>query len=206
MKNMTFIIIAVILVVVSIIGFKAYLPAPLDAAFKTKVSDFPMTVGEWRATEIPVSERDYQILETRNLFIREYKNNKAESVFLYVVYSEDNRKVSHPPEICLMGSGVTITDKTSVPITDNIRAVKLIVEKQANRELVAYWYKAAGLYTDKYLKQQLKIVTDRMFGRRTSGALIRLSTDMKDDNGEKALSRIKSFVSEIKPLLAKYVP
>jgi EpsI family protein len=82
----------------------------------------------------------------------------------------------------------------------------MIVEKADSRQLVVYWYKAGSLNTDKYLKQQIKIVTDRMLGRRTSGALIRVSADIKDNRQDAALGLIRLFCEEIEPLLEKYVP
>lgn len=206
MNNKNFIIVVTILAVVVAIGVMSYLPTRFDIGAKIKVADFPKAIGEWVSTDIPLPELDYEILETRNLIMREYKNTKGDSVYLYIVYSEDNRKVSHPPEVCLMGSGATVVDKSPVQITNSIKAIKLLMEKGDNRQLTVYWYKAGNLYTDKYLKQQLKVVLDRMLGRRTSCALIRLSTDIKDNNQEVALGLIKSFAKEIEPLLQRYVP
>jgi len=206
MNNKTFIIVICISIIVSIIGFSSYLPARFDISSKIKVSDFPMQIDDWKATEIPLSKRDYEILETRNLFVRDYKNKKGDSVILYIIYSEDNRKVSHPPEVCYIGSGVTVVDKSLVQISNDIKATRMIVEKKDSRQLVVYWFRAGSLNTDKYLKQQIKIVIDRILGKRTAGALIRLSTDIKDDNQEVALSLIKAFCGQIEPLLAKYIP
>lgn len=206
MKNIKFLIIVFILAGASYISIKSYLPARVDAGLNIQVSNFPMTVGDWTATEVELSERDYEILETRNLFVRDYANSAGESVGLYMVYSEDNRKVSHPPEICLIGSGLTVTKKSVFQVSDSIKAVKLLIEKGDSRELVVYWYKAGDIYTDKYLKQQLKIVMDRMLGKRTSGALIRLSAIIKNDNEEAALNLVKGFCAEIAPLLPQYIP
>lgn len=206
MTNRTFLIAVVILIAVAIVSIASYLPTRFDAAARIKVSEFPMTIGKWQATDIPLAERDYQILETRNLFIRDYKNPQGESVILYIVYSEDNRKVSHPPEVCYMGSGASIVNKSTAQVSDSIRATRMITETPQSEQMVVYWYKAGSLYTDKYLRQQLKIVFDRMFGKRTSGALIRISTEIKDNDEESALRQLKSFVQEIEPLLQGYIP
>ena len=205
MNNKNFIIVVVIFVMVAVIGLLSYLPTRFDKSAKVLMSNFPMTVGEWQATDIPLSERDYEILETKNLIMRDYKNTKGNSVYLYIVYSENNRKVTHPPELCLTGGGLTIVDKSSVQLTNNIRGVKLLMEKGDSRELVVYWFRAGSLNTDSYVKQQLKVVFDLLRGRRTSCALIRLSTAIKE-NGEEALGLIKEFCRPIEPLLAKYVP
>ena len=206
MKNITFIIVAVILVAVAVVSISSYLPARVDIAARIKVSDFPMAIGEWTATDIPLSERDYQILETRNLIMRNYKNPQGDAVVLYIIYSEDNRKVSHPPEVCYMGSGASIVNKSAVQITDSIKAIKLVTETPKNEQMVVYWYKAGSLYTDQYLKQQLKVVVDRMMRKRTSGALIRISADIKNSAQEGTLRLLRTFASQIEPLLAKHLP
>ena len=206
MKNTKYLAVIFILGAVSIVSWLAYFPGRTDIAAKIKVSDFPKAVGEWNATDMPISEKDYQILETRNLFVRDYKNSAGDSVYLYLVYSEDNRKVSHPPEVCYLGSGVTIADKFSVKILGFIPATAFIVEKSNIRQLVVYWFKAGNLYTENYLKQQIKIVIGRILGKRTSGALIRLSADIRGDSKENALELINNFAADIKPLLDRYIP
>jgi len=206
MNNRNFIIVIVTLAVVAAISLASYLPARTDIGERTRINDFPMKIGEWSATDMPLSQRDYEILETKNLFVRDYHNPKGEHVFLYMIYSEDNRKVSHPPEVCMMGSGVTVVNKESVRITDSVKAIKLLLEKDDSRQLIVYWYKAGELQTDTYLKQQLKIVVNRTFGRRISGALIRLSCDINGQGEKAALDLLKRFSAKIEPLLPKYVP
>ena len=206
MNNKNFFIVIITLAIVAIVGFISYLPTRIDSDSSVKVEKFPKKIGRWSSTEIPLSEKDYEILETRNLILREYKKPREEPVTLYIIYSEDNRKVSHPPEVCYLGSGVTVADKSKIQLTDSVAANRLLLEKADARQLVVYWYKAGGLNTDKYLKQQLKIVTDRMLAKRTSGALIRLSVDIVKDNEKAAIELIKSFYAQIENDLEKYVP
>ena len=206
MNNKTFFVVLGVLIVVAGLALMAYLPTRTDIALSTKVSDFPKEIGEWKGTDLPIEENVYEILETRNLFIRDYKNAKGESVYLYIVYSEDNRKVSHPPEVCFLGSGATVVDKSSLELTPTITASKLLIEDAKTRSIVAYWFKAGNLNTNQYIKQQLKTVFDRIAGKRTSSALIRLSTDIKNDLHNDAISLLKSFASQIEPLITNYVP
>lgn len=105
-----------------------------------------------------------------------------------------------------MGSGASIVNKSVVQITDSIKAIKLVTETPKNEQMVVYWYKAGSLYTDQYLKQQLKVVIDRMMRKRTSGALIRISADVKDNDQEGALRMLKTFAGQIEPLLQRYIP
>jgi EpsI family protein len=194
------------LVVVSILSIISYLPSRFDKLETVKVSNFPMKIGDWSATDMPLGENDYKALGTKNVIIRNYKNYKGDSIILYLVYSERNRQVSNPPETYYMGSGSTIVEKSVEQITPAIKAIKMIVEKSASRQMVVYWFKVGNLNTEKYIKQQLKIVTDQMLLKRTSGAMIRLSIDIKDSNENAAFKTLQLFTAQIEPLLQKYVP
>lgn len=206
MNNRTFIIVIVILALVAGMVMMFFAPAQ-NTGEKVKVTAFPLAVGEWQGKEVPVDEKTYQILDTRNLFIREYKNAHNESVYLYIVYSEDDRKVSHPPEVCMMGGGSTILEKTTVKMTDAINGNRLLIaEGSMPTELIVYWYKAGKLYTDAYLRQQMQTVIDRLLHRRTASAMIRVSTAIKDKNEAASLKLLRSFTRSIEPLLARYVP
>ena len=206
MNNKTFLFIALILIVVAVLSLISYLPIKSSPTAIINVTDFPKTIGEWVSQDIPLTERVYELLETKNLIMRNYINKQGEAVNCYIIYSQDNRKVAHPPEICLQGEGATVVEKTAIQVTDSIKATKLILEKSLSRELVIYWYKAGNLNTNDYIKQQLKIVINRMLHKSSSGALIRLATEIKGDKQNKALSLIQTFAMQIEPLIQKYAP
>ncbi len=204
MNNKTFVIAAIILVAVAIV---ANVPSKFDTKSEVQMSSFPKEIGKWKGEDVPIPERDYQILETRNLIMRDYRNTQTQdSVYLYIIYSADNRRTLHPPEICYTGGGATILEKSVIPITDSLKANKFIIEDKNSRQLVVYWFRTGNLSTYSYLKQQLKIVFDRTLGKRTSGAMVRVSALVKDNNADAALGLLKSFVENIEPLLARYVP
>ena len=206
MNNKNFIITLVILILAGVIGFILYLPSRVTEMDNIKMSDFPKTFGEWDSEDIALSERVYELLETKNLIMRNYKNKQGDIINLYIIYSQDNRKVSHPPEICLQGGGATITNKSPVQITDSTKATKLIIENGNSRELVVYWYNAGEVHTNRYLRQQLKTVVDRMSGKKSSNVLIRVLTQVGDSGQDEALNKIKLFCAEIEPLLKTCIP
>ena len=205
MKNLSFIIAAVILVIIAVV---CNMPKVFDASKEAKVSNFPMIIGQWQGKDIPIPERDYEILETRNLIIREYKNQiSGESIMLYIIYSAaDNRRALHPPEICYTGAGAAIEGKSVIPVIGLIKANKFTIKTENSRQLVIYWFKSAGLNTYSYLKQQMKMVTDAMLKGRATGAMIRISTNIGDGDEGAALEVIRSFCAQVEPLLAQYVP
>ncbi|MCX5704225.1 MAG: EpsI family protein [Candidatus Omnitrophica bacterium] len=200
MKNRNFIISILALIIAATIGFVSYFSTQSENASKIKMAAFPKIIGNWKSVDLSISENDYKILETRNLIMREYTNSQGDAITLYIVYSENNRKVVHPPELCLTGGGQSIEYRDSIKI-GNIQAVKLLMEKEDFRQLVLYWFKAGNLNTDRYVKQQLKVVLDLLRGRRTSSALIRITTSVKNGDNQAALALLKGFVLEIENLL-----
>jgi EpsI family protein len=206
MNNKHFIIVVLILTVAIIVGYIFYSPLRHSKATGIKMNYFPMSIGEWRSEDTPLPERVYDLLGTKNLIIRDYKNERGDAVNLYIVYSQDNRKVSLPPEVDLQDEDTTITDQAPLKITDLIHVTMLMIQKDASSEAVAYWYRAGGVNTNIYLKQQLKVVIDRMLGKKTSVALIRVSTKIEDNKEGAALNRLKAFCVLIEPLLDKYFP
>ncbi|MFA6217014.1 MAG: exosortase C-terminal domain/associated protein EpsI [Candidatus Omnitrophota bacterium] len=206
MNNKIYSIVVVILVFAALISYAAYFPTKLASQTERMISDFPLVIGEWTGEDMVLSDRVYELLETRNLIMRNYHNKKGEIINLYIVYSQDNRKVSHPPEICLQGDGAAIVDKSTLQVTDSIVANKLVIEKELSRELGVYWYKAGKVYSNNYILQQLRSSLGGMFGKRVSSALIRVLTSVEGGKDDLALTRIKEFCRLIEPLLPQYVP
>jgi EpsI family protein len=205
MKNVLFITAAAILAIIAVV---CNMPKAFDESKEAEVSNFPMIIGQWQGKDIPIPERDYAILETRNLIIREYKNPvSGESVILYIIYSAgDNRRALHPPEICYTGAGAAIAEKSVIPVTGLIKANKFTIKTKNSSQLVIYWFKLADLNTYSYLKQQMKMVTDAMFKGRATGAMIRVSCNITDGDEGAAMEVIRGFCGEIEPLVEKYVP
>lgn len=203
MNTKVFILLVSILVAVAII---ANMPVKFDPSKEAQMAQIPKEIGEWKGTDVPLSEHDYQILETKNLVMREYKNDTGDLVYLYIIYSADNRRALHPPEVCYSGGGGTIVQKSVIPLTDDFKVNKFLVERKGVKHLVVYWFRSTTLNTYSYLKQQSKTVFDRLLGRKTSGSMIRVSADFKQGKEEATLELIKDFYAQLMPLLDKYVP
>ena len=112
MKNNTigFVVIIALTVITGFFSLNLYFQQR-SAQDKLDIRMFPYVVGEWQGKDITVTEEDYQILETRNLISREYARPNGDTLHLFIIYSETNRAVFHPPEVCFIGSGIKILDK-----------------------------------------------------------------------------------------------
>ena len=208
MHNKQFAIIMVILVIALGISVPAFLIVPKEKE-EVSISKMPMKIGEWQGKDLSVDERAYEILETRNLILREYTKGN-DKVYLYAIYSQGNRKVSHPPEVCFEGSGVTIIKKEKISMElvsgQKIPVNELVVEKDGANNIVIYWYKAEDFYTDNYLKQQLRIALLRLRFKDASGAMIRVSAEVPPAQSSRALENIRAFTKEASRYFEEVMP
>ncbi len=176
------------------------------------VHNFPLQIGDWTGQEIPIKDEDYAVLETRNAFVRKYTDSTGREVFLYVVYSQDNRKVAHPPEICYTGGGAAVLSNKPAVLKigpdRSIVANKLLIEQGKVEQILFYWFKVGNDFTPSYWKQQLLFSVKHLLGQPSSSALIRLSAtlDPDDEWGEKASRNIEDFARQINPYILKYLP
>lgn len=177
----------------------------MKAKDKLDVHAFPMKVGQWQGRELPITEKEYEILETRNLISREYTNRAGEKLYLLIIYSETNRSVFHPPEVCMIGSGLCITDKQVDEFKvggKNFTTNKLFAEKGAFKEVILNCYKAGGVYTSNFYFQQSYLALHQMFGRGVPGATLRVSASVGKD-GAQTLAMLKQFLGESAGILDK---
>lgn len=192
-----YLIIIILLVLTSFFSLKLFFRERSEKD-SLNIQKFPYEFAGWKGKDLKVSEGEYKMLETRNLFVREYTNSSNEKVILFIIYSETNRSVFHPPEVCLFGSGMKIEEKVTEKINfgeDNFYANKLYAEKNNYRELLYYIYKVGDFYTDNFYLQQSIFALRQIFQSRIRGATIRVSTAIKSD--EKAANKLlKSFLSQ----------
>lgn len=159
---------------------------------------FPYTLGDWKGIDLVIKEYEYKILETRNIIFREYVNPQKEKVGLFIIYSETNRSVFHPPEVCLIGSGAMINDKKNEKISSDNReffASKLYLEKNENKEIALYCYKAGDFYTNNYYLQQALFAFNQLLGRQRGGATIRASMPLEQSE-EATVATLKLFMKQ----------
>lgn len=202
-----YLIVVGLLLLTTIITFGAY--SPKSYAGKLYTQDIPIIIGNWYGKDLPMDKRTYDILETKDALMRKYVNSNNESMLLTVVFSQNNRKVAHPPEVCLSGGGWSRTDKGIDKIEIANREVKaniLLLQKGQDKQIILYLYKAGNSLTHNYYAQQLNIILNAMFRKDTSSSLIRISSSIFDDNGDKATIMTKKFAKEVIPILTEKLP
>ena len=196
-SNLGYALIVAIFIVTSLLSFSLFLQKRSSRDL-LDVRSFPETVGEWSDKEIPITEKEYGILETRNVITREYDNLSLGKLMLFIIYSETNRSVFHPPDLCLVGGGLSVVDKTREPVTSAGRTFyvnKMLMRKGDYGLLVLFCYKAGGLYTDSYYLQQAYLALHQIFARRIAGATIRVTMPVISDE-RSTLAIAKDFLGQ----------
>lgn len=140
----------------------------------------------WTSADLALSDREMDILETRDYVFRTYDDGMEPPVDLCVVFSEDNRKGTHPPDVCLEGGGSRIVEHSerrvaaediSLPIRE------LVTRSRGKSTYFCYFYKCGESYTNSFYEQQAKIIWYGLLHRNADGALIRFSTPIDEANG-----------------------
>ena len=176
------------------------------------INAFPKAIGTWVSENMPISSEDLSMLETKNAFVRKYTNTVGGGeVYLFLVYSQHNRKVAHPPEICYLGSGISITENIHDPIVVEYKNLTIQTNRlkllRKNLEHIAfYWFKVGNKFTANYWEQQLLIALSSIKGQVTGSALIRISADVNSADQDEAIRNVKLFTNLITPSLFKYLP
>ena len=208
-KDISYYLVLIIVAVAGIISWGVYLKVYTQKD-TVNIHEFPKTVGEWTSNEMTITEDEYAILETHNAFAREYQTPSGKKVYLFIVYSQTNRKVSHPPEICYTGSGAKIFEEKRDFVYDEqnnkVPVNRFSFEIGQLPQVAIYWFKIGDRFTPSYWKQQAMIAFNSFSGKSASSALIRLSAIAKSGNQEETVSNIKEFSKLIIPLLPKYLP
>lgn len=199
MKNKTVgcISLVVLLSITSFFSINLYFQQR-SAHDQVDIMTFPYNIGDWKGRDLEVEELAYDILETRNLILREYTNSSNEQIYLFIIYSETNRAVFHPPEVCLIGSGIKIIDKKTEEVDFGRKTFltnKLYTKKDDYESLVLYSYKSGDFYTDNFYLQQGHFAFNQLFGKQVKGATIRVSMQIKEDE-EFTLVTLKNFLRE----------
>jgi EpsI family protein len=173
---------------------------------KVKIDSIPLNMGQWKGKEAPLSERDYQLLETRDVLSREYTLDNGKTLYFSIVYSDQRFDSFHPPEICYAGSlGVTLLEKSVEQLTmkeEILSYNKLLMKYRDGYVLSWYWFMAGKKILSNYYLQQLYLLMKIIKGKPMQGALIRVSINLKNPPDQDELT---SFVKEIYPYVKNNV-
>ena len=185
----------------------------LEAAAVAEIEiDGRQWLGE-RTREL--DEQTLVILEYPTYLIRQYRpaDDFRPEVEYCVIFSKDNRKGVHPPDLCLEGGGQNITAKDRVKLDvkgiGDVWCRELVVQSHRRQTYFLYTYKCGSKYTTSFWVQQGTIFLNGLLARNASGGLIRVSTTVEpsgSDDLDQARQRAKGILKGALPKLHRALP
>ncbi len=175
---------------------------------------FPLTIGEWQGIRLAMESGQLEALKLSDYLLADYTNARLGAVNLYVAYHESQRKgeSAHSPSTCLAGHGWVF--ENSGPATllvgshgEPCRVMRALVSKEGETQLVYYWFPQRGRVLTGMLQLKLYAFWDALTRRRTDGALVRLTTPLRNgENPDAAERRLAEFARQAMPVLGTFLP
>lgn len=171
--------------------------------------------GEWASEELELDDLTLSILETRDYVYRRYAEPATpRSVDMMIVFSPDNRKGTHPPEVCLKGGGEQVVAKEIQWVTlpgahaGKIAFRGLTTQRTDRLTYYLYIYKCGDAYTPSFPVQQARIFFNSLLllHRNTAGALIRISVPVAGRDVEAARQLALATAADLMPAIDKGLP
>ena len=172
---------------------------------------------QFTGTDHELDSGTLAILETSDYVCRSFSSGDRQAVVDVIwIFSANNRKGIHPPEVCLEGGGNQIVHKNEVHVsgTSNsrlhsipaIRMRELVTQRGIQKTFHLYTYKAGDVYTPDFLQQQASIFLNGFLSRNTAGGLLRISVQVDRENMKHARESAMNFARELIPHIEKHWP
>ena len=175
--------------------------------------EFPLRIGPWLGQIGRLDEDVYRILGVDDSVLATYHATDGRWVQLYVGFyqSQSEGDLIHSPKNCMPGAGWRIlrTEKELVHVPargEPVEAIKLVLEKGSERQLVLYWFQSRGRFIASEYLQKVYLVVDAIARNRTDGSFVRLISPIGPEGEEPALETMKSFAAQLVPILGTYLP
>jgi exosortase D (VPLPA-CTERM-specific) len=158
---------------------------------RTRFVSFPAKIGEWQGRPALLDAETERGLGLDDYILADYVGPDGSHVNFYVAYYASQRKGTspHSPLVCIPGGGWLITtfNRTigqhpggEMPLN------RAIIEREAQRELVYYWFDERGRKIANEYWAKWYLLADAITKNRSDGALVRLTTPIARGGSDRA--------------------
>lgn len=168
-------------------------------------------------SELELQDKVLAILETDDYVYRRFTAESGRdnpNFDLLIVFSKNNRRGTHSPELCIQGSGERILSKGPVSIDAGSAiaggeplGMREVVSQDSRRTVYyLYVFKSGDAYTTNYTLQQATILLHGLLRRDSAGALIRITVPVRDDDLDAARKLAQEAAAKLMPVIDENLP
>lgn len=182
---------------------------------KKNLDHLPKIIGDFKSTDIPLSESIDKELDTDINLFRHYRNKDGGIVTLYIGYygTKKGGRTGHNPLACYPAAGWAILNKSkaeiSIQLNDqnkNYVFNKLNIKKGNRHQIVYHWYQyKGGIVISSGIEQNIQRFKNKILHNRNEGAFIRLSVSYEKEMQMKE-DLLTKFLKDVFPLVVDYWP
>jgi exosortase len=149
-------------------------------------------------------------LGTTDYLARCYVNDQGDiRINMDIIFSEDNRRGVHPPEICIQSQGGVIDRREAVTIDggdemSDISCTELLVQSRSGWDYYLFTYKSGESYTGSYGWHQVVTIWKGLRRRNVGTALVQISiNDIGSEHEAKKLAgeMMRTVISHVSTAL-----
>ncbi len=166
--------------------------------------------GYTHVREHALSDRDYQLLGTRDVVWRRLRESASgELLDLTVVFSGRNWKSLHPPELCLEAAGLGIEDRQSRYLdVDELRTEVSLLRADRGRDiyLICYLFGGPGYETPSFTGYFWRNVPRALLRRGGASYMVRIELPLGETTpSARHEAQLARFLRQLLPMLRKLV-
>lgn len=211
MKNhrRLFMIVAVLL---ATFAMRTWVAASPVTPQRQQLEQFPKALSSWSLSSEPEIEESVQrVLKADDLLSRVYRREDGRAAELFMAYYAVQRagEAMHSPKNCLPGSGWQPVKNDVVFLNgDSTRPVnRYIIEKNDERALVLYWYRAQGRTIASEYWGKFYLMWDALRTGRRDGAIVRVVVPVrKGEDVDAATAVALDLAGASEGHVASYLP
>lgn len=176
------------------------------------LSAIPLELDAYTGKKLQITDFETDVLKADVTTLRDYTDSSGNTINLFIAYFESQKYGSqiHSPKHCLPGGGWRIEQimPYKVHLTDHIeREVNLSVISVGDyRALMLYWFesRSGGIRSEYGLK--LDLVKNSLLFNPTDAAIVRVTTQIVDNDFDTAVLKTKEFLQIIYPSIQSAIP
>ena len=178
-----------------------------------RLAAFPLHLGPWRGSDVVLKDRVYEILGTRDVLSRVYRDDRQDSVQLVIVLAEQIRRRTHPPEQCVTGEGFSIIGSAtrSEPIAvagrdGPLEVHELLLTGSGGTRILWFLYKSGPHLSSSYWRHQVGVALRKFRDPNASDVLVRVSVRVPRNDLNAARQLLRDFLGRAMGPIMTYLP